>query len=122
VDPTGETANQLLLTSVHEYSQRIALPRGLMCSLAISDCRTELTRMPLHHYRFLPAGSTWTIGAIFGVDPGLVPGFSLGVADGARQCRSLGAGAHAQLGEQAVHVILDGMDGDAQLVCDVAVR
>src|SRR5439155_8582088 len=101
---------------------RVALSSRLIRSPAIPDYHSELTRGTHPNYGLPSAGSTWIIGAIFRMDPGLVPGFTLGVADGAGKCRSLGAGAHAQLRQEAVHVVLDCMNRDAQLVCDVAVR
>jgi hypothetical protein len=105
----NETANRRLPTSAHEYPPRIALPSSPIRSPAIPDCRSELTRETRPNYRLLPVGSTWTIGAIFRMGPGLVPGFTLGVADRAGECRGLGAVAHAQLGQEAVHVVLDCM-------------
>jgi hypothetical protein len=120
--PNNETANHCLPTSALECLPRIALPGTLMRSLAIPDCHVELTREPHAHYCLLAATSTWTIRAIFQVNPGLVPGFTLGLTDGARQSCGLGAGTHTQLGQQVVHMILDSMNCDAQLVCDVAVR
>jgi hypothetical protein len=58
----------------------------------------------------------------FWIDPGLVLVSTLGLADGAGQCRRFGACADAKFGQQAVHVILDCMNRDAQLRRDILVR
>src|SRR3954462_10725300 len=48
--------------------------------------------------------------------------FTFGIPDGAGQGRRFGAGADAELGQQAMHVILDCMNRDAELRCDILVR
>ena len=113
--PNNEIANHRSPRAAHEYPPRIVLSRRLIRSPAIPDNRSELTRETHSHYRLLPAGSTWIMGAIFRMNPGLVPGFTLGVANGARECCGLGAGAHAELGQETVHVVFDSMNRDAQL-------
>jgi hypothetical protein len=120
--PNNQNARRRSPTVALAYSPRIALRGSEICYRAIPDRRSELTRETHPHYGLPPAGSTWTIGAIFRMDPGLVLGFTLGVADGAGEGHSLGAGAHAQLGQEAVHVVFDSMNCDAELFCDVPIR
>lgn len=93
--------------------RRNALWSSLIHSPAIHGCRAQLTRQTPNHYRCQAAGSTWVIGAIFWLKPDLVLGSALGVGDGAGERRSLGSGAHAQLGQEVMHMVLDCMNRDA---------
>ena len=121
---------------------RTAVTDFAMC--CVPERNSPARRRPDHHLRHCLATAfefprkhiitiddpatvrTWTMRAIFGLDPGLnrdlVRRDIVGCNDIARKRCGLFATADTELGQHAVHVILHSMDGYTEPIRDVTVR